>query len=707
VDKELDSNVKQEDLKSDIVKIKPENNLGEKLLQMAGYGNISATAYMLSLKTDPQNDTNSVFKITENIEGERKIYIPTYINKMRIVGCVDSGSDVTILQFSKYKRIFKHRFNLDESKIPQITTFSNHNIPVLGKIQCLIKLERDHPGIQTNIYVIGDIANVPTFLLGNDFLKRGLGLIAYTGCVDNPTPEIIFNYPNKHICTVYYEYPQLLYTCTANCTLEPHETQTVEFYLTPAAPVLRNDNILITSMTWDSINIIPSKSELEFDYEKDCYVATGLVANISREYMAYQIRGKFELVNNYKTVHLNSENKYDLKTAIRDYPMGREVLFLKGNFEKVSIPVVSVNFINQYAEQLQVSDLDMADTIKDKEPTYEGEVEISQEIIEPQGPDLPTIVYQNAEEAINLNSFSPEIRPFIKDIFIDKYPGVVALHSLDAGNLSLTLGFTQLRLREGEVLPRSKRIFHISPSDQKHLDDICELLIKFGYIMRAPVSPNGCHLYGMSAYLVPRAKPNCLGRLIVDFSPVNQLIQSPPSVIPEISATLQFLQGKAMYSSLDLKYAYLALRIDEESRPLTTFLTPTGSYQWLSLPTGAANSPAYFTDACDKILHFEPVRDENGEVVFDAPNLVKQIRSPLEFIKNYFDDILCATRLGLTYENTLRNHFGHLETAIQRLCFHGARISVDKCEFGKSKILFLGWYISHDYVLADPRILKK
>ncbi len=35
---------------------------------------------------------------------------------------------------------------------------------------------------------------------------------------------------------------------------------------------------------------------------------------------------------------------------------------------------------------------------------------------------------------------------------------------------------------------------------------------------------------------------------------------------------------------------------DEESSALTTFLTPSGSFQWISLPTGAANLPAYFTD---------------------------------------------------------------------------------------------------------------
>jgi len=146
----------------------------------------------------------------------------------------------------------------------------------------------------------------------------------------------------------------------------------------------------------------------------------------------------------------------------------------------------------------------------------------------------------------------------------------------------------------------------------------------------------------MSAYLVPRAKPNCLGHLIIDYSPVNQLIQSPCTVIPEIEATLQFLQGKAMYSSLDLRHAYLGQRIDEESRKLTTFITLTGSYERFALPTGVANSPAYFTDACNRMLHYEP-----GKVIYETPILVKQKPSPLEFTRSYFDDMTCRKRIKI------------------------------------------------------------
>jgi len=41
------------------------------------------------------------------------------------------------------------------------------------------------------------------------------------------------------------------------------------------------------------------------------------------------------------------------------------------------------------------------------------------------------------------------------------------------------------------------------------------------------------------------------------------------------------------------------------------------------------------------------------------------------------------------------------------LAFHGAKLNVMKCEFAKGKILFLGWYITHDYIVADPRRVEK
>ena len=683
--------------------------LSDKLMRMAGYGNISATAYMIRSRgaTPSLNQHPTVCQVDQ--DKVRKIYIPLYVNNKRVIGCMDSGSDITIMHEGMFNRIFQGKEKLlKKSDISHITTFSDTNIPVLGKMHTFLKPSSQSKGLLITIYIVQNIPHVPIFLVGNDVFKGGLITLSYTGNIDNPYPEIIFNFPEKYMCPVYYESGVEMYNCTAYCSLEPGESQDVIMNLSPIAPIISTDIILITSTIWDDILITPSRTEVEFISSNENFIATAEVSNLGSTHFSGIVKGKFELINLAQSIPISEEYRAVRKMA-ENYILAREVLHVNSQCESAyTHPCLFVNNVDiTRTEDFCVSDLDFADAIIDKEPTYSGEANIGPEIIEAKGLELPTMVYSTAEEAVHLHSFNEEIQPFIKDIFLEKYPNVVSLHSLDAGNLSLTLGYTQLRLREGETLPRSRRIFHISPNDTRHLDDICDLLIKFGFIRKSKLEANGNHLYGMSAYLVPRAKPNCLGRLVIDYSPVNQLIQSPSAVIPEIEATLQFLQGKAMYTSLDLRYAYLGLRIDEESRKLTTFLTPTNTYEWLALPTGAANSPAYFTDACNRMLHYEPEYDDKGNLIYEAPNVVKQKPSPLEFTRSYFDDITCASILKPTYEDTLKTHFEIVEKCVQRMAFHGCKINVPKCEFAKSKILFLGWFVSHDFVIADPRRIQK
>ena len=668
---------------------------------MAGYANISATSFMLRI-TKQKDLKATVYSIHDK---SKKIFISMFLNRYRTIGLVDNGSDLTLMQYSLFKKLNKNAEQLFNSEYNAVNSYTDHEVRILGEIDWLFKLNLNHSGINFTVYVVTDNKNSPPLLIGNDLLMQGMGCIAYTGCVESPTPEVSFNYPEPVNCEVYHVSPYEQFVCHVECTLEPQVMTTVEFYLSPACPVIRTDFVLITSQENTIVNIIPSRSDLMYNRDKDCYMATGCVINMGRKREKFFVTGKIELINQYKAVPIDQDRE-KLRSTLISFPLGREILVNTGG--KNSIPTFSVNQLSfKEGTEVKVSDMEFADTVHLKEPTYSGEADISPEIIETEGIDLPTVIYENAEQAIDLDSYSEEIRPFIKKIFLEKYPQVVSLHALDAGNLSLTLGYTQLRLREGEVLPRSKRIFHISPSDQRHLDDICDLMIRFGYITRSPISPTGHHLFGMSAYLVPRAKPGCLGRLIVDFSPVNQLIESPASVIPEISASLQFLQNKALYSSLDLRYAYLSLRIDEKSRPLTTFLTPSGSFQWLALPTGAANSPAYFTNACNRILHYEPERDKDGNVIYESKNVVKLRRDVLKEVVNFFDDIIITSLLKPTYHATLQVHFDNLEKTISRLAFHGAKISVPKCEFAKTKIVFLGWYVSKDFVMADPRRIEK
>ena len=106
-------------------------------MRMAGYSKISATAFMTKQVTIDKNKAKGK-PILETVPNtDRKIYIPTYINRFRMVGCVDSGSDLTILHDSYYKRIYKNSAKLLKSDITHITTFCDTALPIKGKFSGL------------------------------------------------------------------------------------------------------------------------------------------------------------------------------------------------------------------------------------------------------------------------------------------------------------------------------------------------------------------------------------------------------------------------------------------------------------------------------------------------------------------------------------------------------------------------------------------
>ena len=128
------------------------------------------------------------------------------------------------------------------------------------------------------------------------------------------------------------------------------------------------------------------------------------------------------------------------------------------NFSYLIPSVYNVSLIEKSESALN---LDLKNTAGAKKITYSGTAEIGPQIIEG-GLEVPTIIHKMPEAALQLESFEAEIRPYIKKIFLDKYQQVIALHSLDSGNVSKTLGYTTLRLITGENLLCHCRIYHLS-----------------------------------------------------------------------------------------------------------------------------------------------------------------------------------------------------------------------------------------------------
>ena len=74
----------------------------------------------------------------------------------------------------------------------------------------------------------------------------------------------------------------------------------------------------------------------------------------------------------------------------------------------------------------------------------------------------------------------------------------------------------------------------------------------------------------------------------------NQTIKDVYS-LPHTDKTLDSLQGSQWFSSLNLKFGYWQVKMDEESKPLTTFTVRLLSfYECKRMPLGLTNDPVTF-----------------------------------------------------------------------------------------------------------------
>jgi len=153
-----------------------------------------AKAKTTQSRATPRGQGAKAYSINEH---DQKIFVETFINNYRVVSLIDSGSDLSILHYSLYKKIKPAGSGkgLEKSDIAFITTFSGQDIVIKGTVTWLVKPHRGHPGLLTTFHVIQDIEGIPDILLGNDLLKQYLGTVGYAGEVESPTPEVVFRHP--------------------------------------------------------------------------------------------------------------------------------------------------------------------------------------------------------------------------------------------------------------------------------------------------------------------------------------------------------------------------------------------------------------------------------------------------------------------------------------------------------------------------------
>ena len=110
----------------------------------------------------------------------------------------------------------------------------------------------------------------------------------------------------------------------------------------------------------------------------------------------------------------------------------------------------------------------------------------------------------------------------------------------------------------------------------------------------------------------PREPPK--RRLCVDFRKVNKLQQEVITAgktkgqisihpLPKIDEMYVKLKCAKVFSTIDLRSGYQHIALGKSSRAKTAFVTPFGKYEFLMVPFGLAQAPAYFQLLMNKVLH--------------------------------------------------------------------------------------------------------
>ena len=135
--------------------------------------------------------------------------------------------------------------------------------------------------------------------------------------------------------------------------------------------------------------------------------------------------------------------------------------------------------------------------------------------------------------------------------------------------------------------------------------------------------------------------------------------------------TLAQLAGAKVFSKLDANSGFWQIPLEEESRLLTTFLTPFGRFCFNKLPFGI----------CSASEHFQ-----------------KQMSRLLEGLEG----VVCQVDDVLVHAPDQKSHDARLNAVLTRMKEKGVTLNREKCSFSQTQLKFLGHMVDEHGVSPDP-----
>lgn len=239
-----------------------------------------------------------------------------------------------------------------------------------------------------------------------------------------------------------------------------------------------------------------------------------------------------------------------------------------------------------------------------------------------------------------------------------------------SGTATSTVNTGSMRIQLNSDDPINYRPYRMSQSEKLKVRDIVQDLLSKG-IIRESESP-----YSSPVLLVK--KKDGSDRMCVDYRALNRITVKDRYPLPLIDDHIDRLGKCKYFTTLDMATGFHQICLDDESVPLTGFVTNEGHYEYLKMPYGLANAPIAYQRIISTALH---------DFITSGKVLV------------YIDDCLILS-------NTVDEGLQTLDAVLSTLIKAGFSINQKKCSFLCTEIEYLGRVIANGEVRPSPDKIK-
>ena len=166
-----------------------------------------------------------------------------------------------------------------------------------------------------------------------------------------------------------------------------------------------------------------------------------------------------------------------------------------------------------------------------------------------------------------------------------------------------------------------------------------------------------------SALIIVVPKGNGGKCLVIDYRALNKVTRKFTWPMPKVEDIFSKLNRAIYFTTLDLQAGYHHIPLDTPSIPKTAFNSPFGKFEYVKVPFGLAQAPAYIQELMTGILK-------------DFP-----------FAIAYLDNTII-------FSKTPQEHLSHIRMVFKKLKSANLSMKKSKCSFFSKEIQYLGHILS-------------